>query len=247
MKKQNDEITLKGLLEIFLPKLWIVALVAILCAGVLGVYTYTRPNTYTSDITIIVKADTEGVPTNAAIDGMQSLASDYRVILSTRTFRDSVLERLEGYDDLTSDNVGSMMGIAGIDETSAFSMSVTSTDKYLAYALASTMADCAPEHIADVYPYSVKVTVVEEPRVALTANGKGTVRNTIIGFAGGLIVSLLAIFVMARLDVVIHDRKKIEDAFDIPVLGVIPRISASNGTSGSSSSGAHHSQSSSKK
>ena len=130
------------------------------------------------------------------------------------------------------------MSIGGIDDTSAFSMSVTSTDKQLAYALAATMADCAPDHISGVYPYSVKVTVVEEPRVALTANGKGTVRNVVIGFAGGLIVSLLAIFVMARLDVVIHDRKKIEDAFDIPVLGVIPRISAGTSSSASANHGA---------
>ena len=237
MKKQNDEITLKGLLDIFLPKLWIVAIVSILCAGVLGVYTYTQPNTYTSDMTIIVKADTDGVPTNAAIDGMQSLASDYRVILSTRTFRESVLDKLEGYEELDSDIIAKMMSIGGIDDTSAFSMSVTSTDKQLAYALAATMADCAPDHISGVYPYSVKVTVVEEPRVALTSNGKGTVRNVVIGFAGGLIVSLLAIFVMARLDVVIHDRKKIEDAFDIPVLGVIPRISAGTSTSASANHG----------
>ena len=234
MKKQNEEITIKGLLDIFLPKLWIVAIVSILCAGVLGVYTYTRPNTYTSKMTIIVKAETEGIPTNSAIDGMQSLVSDYRVILGTRTFREAVRDRLEGYDSIDSDDIAAMMSINGIDETSAFNMSVTSTDKELSYALASTMADCAPEHIAGVYPYSVKVTVVEEPRLAQSANGKGTTRNAVIGFAGGMIVSLLVIFAAARLDVVIHDRKKIEDAFDVPVLGVIPRI---NGVSSSQTNG----------
>jgi len=239
MKKQNDEITLKSLLDIFLPKLWIVAIVAVLCAGIFGVYTYTQPDTYTSQMTIIVKAETEGIPTNNAIDGMQSLVADYRVILATRTFREAVIEKLKldgnAYEELTSAQIASMMSIRGIEETSAFNISITSTDKNKAYAVASTMSDCAPEHISSVYPYSVKVTVVEEPQPAENANGKGTTRNALVGFAAGMIISLLVIFIVNRFDVVIHDRKKIEDAFDIPVLGVIPRISsaASSNTYGS--------------
>ena len=34
---------------------------------------------------------------------------------------------------------------------------------------------------------------------------------------------MAVVYVSAMFDVVIHDRKKLEDNFDIPVLGVIPR------------------------
>ena len=48
MKKHNDEITLKDIFDIFLPKIWLIALVAVIFAAMLGGYTlFVKEDTYT--------------------------------------------------------------------------------------------------------------------------------------------------------------------------------------------------------
>ena len=53
--------------------------------------------------------------------------------------------------------------------------------------------------------------------------------NTAIGVVIGAVITMTFVFVMNMFDVVIHDKKKIEDTFDIPILGVIPRFLTEEG------------------
>jgi capsular polysaccharide biosynthesis protein len=46
----------------------------------------------------------------------------------------------------------------------------------------------------------------------------------LVGVLAGMVVTMIVIFVLSIFDVIIHDRKKLEENFDIPVLGVIPRF-----------------------
>ena len=50
---------------------------------------------------------------------------------------------------------------------------------------------------------------------------------------------MVVIFVLNQFDVVIHNKKKIEDNFDIPVLGVIPRQNVASKKSGGASNVAY--------
>ena len=54
-------------------------------------------------------------------------------------------------------------------------------------------------------------------------DGKNVLRNAIIGFAGGMIATMLLIFVASRFDVTIRSKEELERAIDVPILGVIPR------------------------
>ena len=47
-------------------------------------------------------------------------------------------------------------------------------------------------------------------------------RNAVVGGVAGLVFALLGIWLFSVLDTTIRDKKKIEDNFDIPVIGVIP-------------------------
>ena len=55
-------------------------------------------------------------------------------------------------------------------------------------------------------------------------NDKNLARNTVIGFLVGVVISMVAIYLYSILDVVVRDKKRLEDNLDVPVLGVIPRI-----------------------
>ena len=58
----------------------------------------------------------------------------------------------------------------------------------------------------------------ENPHV----NGKPITKKAVIGFAIGAVISAAAVWVFSALDVVVRNKKKIEDYFEIPVIAVIP-------------------------
>ena len=83
--------------------------------------------------------------------------------------------------------------------------------------------------IEDVFDsYSITIKIINSPKKALTANSKGVFRNAIIGGFAGALVTMLAVFVVSRLDVIIRNKEKIEQSFDIPILGLIPRFEQDN-------------------
>ena len=47
----------------------------------------------------------------------------------------------------------------------------------------------------------------------------------------GAVMAMAFVFILNIFDIVIHDKKKIQDTFDIPILGVIPRFLAEEGKS----------------
>ena len=55
--KQKKERTFKDFIDILLPKLWIIVLVAVVCAASVFTYSYTRPTTYTSSAEFLVKPE----------------------------------------------------------------------------------------------------------------------------------------------------------------------------------------------
>ena len=58
MRKRNEDFSLKELINIFLPKLWIIAIVAMLFGGIMMGYSkFIKDDTYTSTTKIhVIKA-----------------------------------------------------------------------------------------------------------------------------------------------------------------------------------------------
>ena len=56
-----------------------------------------------------------------------------------------------------------------------------------------------------------------------SANSKNVTRNTFIGFMGGSFLAMIVVFLFAQFDIYVHDKKKLEETFDLPIIGLIPR------------------------
>ena len=54
-------------------------------------------------------------------------------------------------------------------------------------------------------------------------NSKNVVRNVVIGFVAGAVGCMLIIFIRSLFDVAIRDKKKLEESFGLPIIGIIPR------------------------
>lgn len=227
MRKQNEEITVKGLLDIFLPKLWLVLLVAMVAAVAVGGYSkFLKKDTYTSYVSFIVVADTTSIPTSGGYDGVQSLVTDYIYLLSSRTFCELVAdEMLDDYGPVTAAQVKASMSMKQHENANFIYAYVTSESAEFAKSAADAIDLLAYNYVSERCDYKVKISPVDHPLLAETPDDKNVARNAVIAFAAGAIMTMLIIFVLSRFDVRIRSKEMLEQAFDdIPILGVIPRL-----------------------
>ena len=235
MKKENEEFTLKELFLLFLPKFWIIFLCGVICAGVMGAYSaFLKDDTYTCSSTIFVyKERNNDSAANTYYDSMisQQMVKTYAIILESDTFLNKVIENIEDGEQyaLTPEKIRSGLEIKQIDDTVVFIMQYTSGDGQLTYKIMAELAVLAETELKNfVSSTASDIKIVDYPVEPTSPDSKNVVRNALIAFIVGVVLSMIVIFAFNQFDVIIHDKKKIEDNFDIPILGVIPRQNVSS-------------------
>ena len=64
---------------------------------------------------------------------------------------------------------------------------------------------------------------------SIQPDSKHELRWSAVAGLCGAVLSMVVIFVYSLFDVTIYDKKKIEDSFNIPVLGIIPKFISEEG------------------
>lgn len=249
MRKRNDEFSLKELINIFLPKLWLILIVALIFGSAMAVYSaILKDDTYTSTTRIHVTKEM-GYGYDYAVsdvDFATSYLETYKMVLTIPDFLNNVLAHLEdnhasyeqydgeyeelGWDKLTPDRIRGF--ISSNSQQDIITISVTTADPILSRALADSIAYVFTQGDILAYPEDVvTVKILQIAKAPSSPNSRNVMLNTMIGVAIGTVLSMAVIFIMDMFDVIIHDKKKIEDTFDIPILGVIPRFLAEEGKS----------------
>jgi capsular polysaccharide biosynthesis protein len=246
MKERNEEITIKELFEIFLPKMWIIILIAAICAGMLGCYSmFIKQDTYTSTASfIMVKTPTQyGTTSGSAaittglsaseIDAMQSMISMTEQIMETNQYLSSVKDALVAknpeYESLSLAHMRKLLSIKVVGEATVFDLSATTTDPVMSYDIMDVVYHTLPDLIGDYYKeYSISIKVIDPPVKEIGRNARGTIKNAFIGGFAGAVLTALVVFIVAKLDIIIRSKEKLEQSFDIPVIGVIPRFETDN-------------------
>lgn len=216
--------SLREILQVFRKKIWMILLVAILGAGGMGAYTYffVAPE-YTAKATFYVtNTDKESTSiTFQDINASKSLVDTYITIIKSNSTLSQVVESLPEYN-LTEEKILDIMNISAVNETEIFEVAVTCTDPVEARDIVESIVDIAPREIVRVIRAGA-VSIVDS--VELPTNSSWPlVKHVIWGFAGGAIFVMIIIFLVYAVDTKVHDRDVLEDAFEIPVLGVIPDL-----------------------
>jgi capsular polysaccharide biosynthesis protein len=236
MKKQNEEINIKDLINLFIPKLWIILVCAVVLSIILGGYAFLfKSDTFTSSATIMVSKSNSTSISSSDIDLSAKVIDSVEIVIFSRNFLTEIANAINNDPKYAEYNwnvsTGMLSGALRIspnENTSTFLLSATTTDKLLSYAITDTVSNhiMGDSSILDEYlPQSygvIDMTMLDDPLPG-AKNSKGVVTNALIGFLVGAVVSIVVIYIVAMFDVVIHDRKKLEDNFDYPILGVIPR------------------------
>ena len=239
MKKK--EITIKDLAEILLPKLWIVAIISILASVLAFVYSsFVKVDTYTDSSLHYVYTDDNldnETTTGDNLNVAQGMIEIYKTMLEGEIFLTDVVlyinDNFQEYKDITQGisigSIRSMMTISQHNDTSVFSVSVTSTSPVLSsIVLTAINKTLISDRVKDLIPNTFKISSFKDPTdpadaKSIAPNNKHEARNAVLSFLIAAVVSVVAIWVYSFFDVVIRDKKKLIDNVDVPILGVIPR------------------------
>ena len=235
MKKQNDEISIKDLVSLFAPKLWLIVVCAVVLGMVLGGYSlFIKSDTYTSEASLMVSMKNSSSISASDIALSSMIIENLEVVIFSRDFLEVVAEDINTNETyakqnwrVTYESLKSAITFTPNGDTSTFDLAITTSSNLLSYVIANTVIDhIMGETLAKFLPsaYSaIVMTRIESPLPTTSKNDKGVLTKTIIGLLVGSVGCMAVIYVSAMFDVVIRDRKKLEASFDIPVLGVIPR------------------------
>ena len=215
-------------------------------AGLLGGYSmFLKDDTYTSTASFVMvkiptqynensssTAVTTGL-TASEIEAMQRMISMSEQVIKTNEYLSDVKEQLVArdakYESLSVGALRQMISIKVVGEATCFNLSVISTDAQLSYDVTDVVYHTFPGVIEDVFDsYSVTIKMIDPPLKASNANSKGVFKNAVIGGFAGAILSVLVVFVISKLDVIVRSKEKIENSFDIPIIGLIPRFEDDN-------------------
>lgn len=226
MKKQRQELSIHDFIGIFLPKLWIIVSVALIFGIATMIYSVVvKPETYTSSTEMYVYKATQSV-TSADIDVAQKVLPNYKRTLFSDDFLKKVSMNLLVGADPYNISVSALKGMISFSvptDTKFFTISVTSDSPKLSHKVAEVIQAMFPDYIGDKQRDSLYMTLANEAALPTEPNSKGTVKNSIIAALVGFLATLFLVWLAWLFDFVVHDKKKLESRFDIPVLGVIPR------------------------
>lgn len=227
LKADVAEIDLGRIFKSVCKKVWMVALVAVLCAALAltGTLYFIEPQ-YQSSATFYVNNSNKAsglspTVTYADITAAKSLVDTYLVILNTRESIEEVIEAAEL--DCSYSKVKGMISATGINETEVFKVTVTSNDPEEAYLVAEAITKVLPDRIAKTIEGS-SAKIVDTPIVPTAKSGPSYTQNTLVGLLAGLVLSIGAITIVEVLDTTMKSTEDVENVCTYPLLATVPEM-----------------------
>ncbi|HEX0474653.1 TPA: capsular biosynthesis protein CpsC [Streptococcus pneumoniae] len=224
MKEQNTiEIDVFQLFKtLWQRKLMILLVALVTSAGAFAYSTFIVKPEYTSTTRIYVvnrnQGDKPGL-TNQDLQAGTYLVKDYREIILSQDALEKVATNLKL--DMPAKTLASKVQVAVLADTRIVSISVKDKQPEEASRIANSLREVATEKIVAVTRVS-DVTTLEEARPATTPSSPNVRRNSLFGFLGGAVVTVIAVLLIELLDTRVKRPEDVEDVLKIPLLGLVP-------------------------
>ena len=229
MNNTNNEvyIDLRQLFTLLVRKSWLIAVISILCAAVVFLWTYflITPQ-YEADIKVYVNNSSLSLGSasfsisSSEISAAQSLVNTYVVILNSRSTLDELVSRTDlGY---TAEQLEKMISAEAVNETEIFKITVTSSKPEDSAKIANAIALILPAKIADTVEGS-SVRIVDYAQTPTKMSSPNYTQNTVFGFIIGMLLSSVVIVCLDLFNSSVRSEDYLTETYpDIPLLTVIP-------------------------
>lgn len=218
----NDTIEI-DLLELFFElknRVWYLLLTAVLGLGVgYLVSHFALTPTYTSTSTIYVMSKETTITSLTDLQIGSQLTADYKVLVTSRTVMESVIQSLQL--DMDYSSLREKISLANPQNTRILNISVLDTDPQRAKTLADAVAESASRYIADIMEQDPP-KIIEYGEVPLSKTGPKTARNTVLCMLLFVLCFIAGVTVMTITNDTIRTEDDIHNYFGLPVLAAIP-------------------------
>ena len=223
---QELDIDLQRLINALLNKAWLIAVVAVICAVLtfLGTFFFVTP-LYQSSAMFYVNNNAVSLGeaslsiSSADISASRGLVKSYIVILNTRETLNDVMD-YAGVD-CSYGQLKSMISASAVDSTEIFRVVVTSPNPEEAEKLADAIAYILPKRISSIIE-GTSAKIVDSAVLPSGPSSPSYSRNTMIGFALGILATVAWIVLRELMDVTIRTEEDITQSCKNPVLAAVP-------------------------
>ena len=217
------------LLRVVLRK-WFIVVIAGTIAAVIGfIYSsyyitplYKASSTMLVDLRNSVHEDLSSEQINVA----EKYVSTFAYIMKTNTVLQPVIDDLGLKESVSS--LASKIDIYTLEETLLIRVAINYPDPDIAMKIVKSIGQNAPE-IINQRITSGYITEIEAPSVIINPVTPNIPRYTVTAAALGIALAVFVIVAFALFNNKIKSVEELQDAVDLPLLGVIPTLQKKNG------------------
>ncbi len=226
--KEYYTVDLRHIIKALWHRAWVIALSGFL-AAVIGfvISAFAIAPTYSSYIKLYVNnssfslGNTSFSISSSELTAAQGLVKTYGEILGSRSTLERVIEKAGV--DYTWRDLSDMIVYAPSNDTEIMRVTVTCEDPYEASKIANTIAEVLPVRIAEIID-GASMEVVDSAVPDLEKIAPSITRYTAAGLLLGVLLSAIALVVLALLDDTVHDEEYVLRTYDYPILGKVPDL-----------------------
>ena len=233
MKKEYDdeiEIDLGALFQSLLKKWWLIAICALIGAGIAisSTILLITPK-YQSSAMLYILNKTTSVTSLADIQIGSALTADFEVIATSKPVLDGAIETLKKEEGktFTRAQISSMLSVTNKDDTLILVITATSENPQDASIVANAVAKNTATKMGEIMK-SDPPTTVENAETSENPISPNLKKNTVLGFLAGAVLVCAILVIQFLLNDNIKSEEDIEKYLGLSTLATIPKEKGRN-------------------
>ena len=223
----GEEVSIQEIFHILKKRsLLILSLTAItmIIVGIISYFVITPTYEATSQILVNQSGKESNLYDSNEVETNVQLIKTYRIMMKSSTVLEKVKDELNL--DYSIDDLNNIITVSSEDDTQIMSITVEDKSIQSAVKISNKTAEVFQKEIADIMNVN-NVTIITEAKVKgdETPVKPNRVLNLAIAMVVGLTVGVGLAFLLAFLDHTLKTEKDIETRLNLPVIGVISKLS----------------------
>lgn len=220
-----EEINLKELFDYFKERIigmLIILLIVVVVGSTYSIFLKKPKYRSTSTIVLVSENGAQGQQTTQSdVNLNQSLVATYSEIVKSRKIAANVIKNLSL--DYDTDELLNHVTVSTKQDTEIIKVEVVDSDKGLAADITNEIIKEFSKEISSIYKLQnvSQIDVAEEAEEPYNIN---IVKDMVIYLFVGIVLAFGVIFVIYYFDTTIKSSDEVENRFDLPVIGVVPKV-----------------------
>ena len=219
-----EDINLKELLKFFIDKIIIAILLTLIVCLASFIYNSSVKTPMYKSSTTLLLTQANDINSNATITQNdvtlnQKLVATYSEIIKSKKIINQVIDDLDL--DMTYEDLFKQISVAAVNETEIIKITVVNNDAQLAKNIANSLAKTFSSEIVDIYNIQ-NLCIIDVAEAENEPYNMNTVKEIVISFMGGIVLSCAVVFVLYYFDTTIKSSDEVESKLQLPILTTIP-------------------------